>query len=46
MQALLQTHDISSEFNPALNRYFYLYQNVDNVYTSGIESKIEFKTNP
>ena len=43
MQALLQTHDIGSEFNPALNRYFYLYQNVDNVYTSGIESKIEFK---
>ena len=43
MQALLQTHDISSEFNPALNRYFYLYQNVDNVYTSGIESKIEFR---
>ena len=43
IQALLQTYDIGPEFNPALNRYFYLYQNVDNVYTSGIESKIEFK---
>ena len=43
MQALLRTFDISSEFNPALNRFFYLYQNVDNVYTSGIESKIELK---
>ena len=43
MQALLRTFDISSEFNPALNRYFYLYRNVDNVYTSGIESKIELK---
>ena len=43
IQALLQTYDISPEFNPALHRSFYLYRNVDNVYTSGIESKIEFK---
>ncbi len=43
MEALLRTFDISSEFNPALNRFFYLYRNVDNVYTSGIESKIELK---
>ena len=43
MQALLRTFDISPEFAPALNRYFYLYQNVDNVYTSGIESKVEMK---
>ena len=43
MQVLLRTFDISSEFNPALHRFFYLYRNVDNVYTSGIESKIELK---
>ena len=43
MQALLRIFGISPEFNPALNRFFYLYQNVDNVYTSGIESKIELK---
>ena len=43
MQTLLRTFDIGSEFNPALNRFFYLYRNVDNVYTSGIESKIELK---
>ena len=43
MQALLQTFDISPEFAPALNRYFYLYRNVDNVYTWGIESKVEMK---
>ena len=43
MQALLRTFDIGSEFNPALNRFFYLYQNVDNIYTSGIESKIDLK---
>ena len=43
IQALLRAFDIGSEFAPALNRYFYLYQNVDNVYTSGIESRVELK---
>ena len=43
MQGLLQTYGIATEFSPALFRAFYLYRNVDNVYTSGVESKIELK---
>ncbi len=45
IQTLLRAFDISSEFAPALNRYFYLYQNVDNVYTWGIESKVDLRLN-
>ena len=43
LQMLLRDFDISSEFAPALNRAFYLYQNVDNVYTWGIESKVDLR---
>ena len=43
MQGLLRTYGIGTEFSPALFRAFYLYRNVDNVYTSGIESKLELK---
>lgn len=43
MQGLLRTYNIATEFSPALFRAFYLYRNVDNVYTSGIESKLELR---
>ena len=43
MQGLLRTYGIATEFSPALFRAFYLYRNVDNVYTSGVESKLELK---
>ena len=43
MQDLLRTYGIATEFSPALFRAFYLYRNVDNVYTSGVESKLELK---
>ena len=43
LQGLLQTYGVGSEFKPALHRFFYLYRNVDNVYTSGVESKLELK---
>ncbi len=43
MRGLLRTYGIATEFSPALFRAFYLYRNVDNVYTSGVESKLELK---
>ncbi len=43
MQGLLRNYGIATEFSPALFRAFYLYRNVDNVYTSGVESKLELK---
>ena len=43
MQGLFQDYGIATEFSPALFRAFYLYRNLDNVYTSGVESKLELK---
>ncbi len=38
---LLRAYDVDSAFNPGLHRLFFLYRNVDNVYTAGIESRVE-----
>ena len=43
MQGLLHNYGIATEFSPALFRAFYLYRNLDNIYTSGVESKLELK---
>ncbi|MYA79598.1 MAG: TonB-dependent receptor, partial [Acidobacteriia bacterium] len=41
LRGLLNAFNIDSAFNPGLHRLFFLYRNVDNVYTTGIESKVE-----
>ena len=43
MQGLLHNYGIATKFSPALFRAFYLYRNLDNIYTSGVESKLELK---
>ena len=43
LRALLQAFDIGSVFNPGLHRLFFHYRNVEDVYTSGIESKLELR---
>ena len=43
LRGLLQAFDIDSAFNPGLHRLFFHYQNVEDVYTSGIESKLELR---
>jgi outer membrane receptor for ferrienterochelin and colicins len=43
LQALLDQYDIDGIFNPALNRLFFIYSNLQNVYTSGIETKVEIE---
>ena len=41
LRGLLNAFNIDSAFNPGLHRLFYLYRNVDNVYTTGVEGKVE-----
>ncbi len=41
LRGLLRAFDIDSSFNPGLNRLFFLYRNIENVYTTGLEAKVE-----
>lgn len=41
LRGLMRAFDIDAGFNPGLNRLFYLYRNIDNVYTTGVEAKVE-----
>ena len=43
MAELLQSFRIDPVFNPSLFRAFYHYQNVQDVYTAGIESRVELR---
>lgn len=40
LQGLLGAFQIDRAFNPGLNRLFFLYRNIDNVYTTGVEGKV------
>lgn len=40
LRGLLNRFDVDSSFNPGLNRLLFLYRNVNNVYTSGVEAKL------
>ena len=45
LAGLLQSFKIAPVFNPSLFRSFYHYQNVQDVYTSGIETRVELRLN-
>lgn len=40
---LLTQFSVDSAFSPALNRLFYLYRNIENVYTTGLEGKAQLR---
>ena len=41
LRDLMQRFNIDSAFNPGLGRLFYHYRNIEDVYTSGVEGKVE-----
>ena len=43
LEALASEFNIDSAFGPGLNRLTYLYRNIENVYTTGLENKLEFR---
>ena len=40
---LLREYSVDSGFSPGLNRWFYLYRNIENVYTAGVEGKAQLR---
>ncbi|MDE2964356.1 MAG: TonB-dependent receptor, partial [Acidobacteriota bacterium] len=43
LEGLISEFNIDSAFGPGLNRLTYLYRNIENVYTTGLENKIELR---
>ncbi len=43
LSRILTQFSVDSAFSPALNRLFYLYRNIENVYTTGIEGKVQLR---
>ncbi len=43
LNGLLEQFNVDSSFSPALNRWFYLYRNIENVYTTGLEAKAQLR---
>ena len=41
LRGLMQRFNIDSAFNPGLQRLFYLYRNVEDAYTTGVEGRVE-----
>lgn len=41
LRGLLQAFEVDSAFNPGLHRLFFLYRNIQNVYTAGVEGRVE-----
>ena len=41
LRDLMQRFNIDSAFNPGLRRLFFLYRNVEDAYTTGIEGRVE-----
>lgn len=46
LSRILTQFSVDSAFSPALNRLFYLYRNIENVYTTGIEGKAQLRLTP
>jgi len=40
---IIAAFNVDPAFSPGLNRLFYLYRNLDNVYTTGFEGKLELR---
>lgn len=43
LQAILGRFQIGSAFSPGLNRLTYVYRNIDNVYTTGLEGRLQMR---
>lgn len=43
LSQIVNEFGIDSAFSPGLNRLTYLYRNLENVYTSGVEGKVELR---
>lgn len=43
LSGILTTYGVPSAFGPGLNRLTYLYRNIDNVYTTGLEGRAQVR---
>ncbi len=43
LAGILREFNVDSAFSPGVNRLFYLYRNVENVYTTGVEGKAQLR---
>ena len=46
LSRILTQFSVDSAFSPGLNRLFYLYRNIENVYTTGMEGKAQLRLTP
>ena len=43
LRQIMSAFGVDPSFSPGINRFFYFYRNLENVYTTGLEGKLEWR---